>query len=127
MPHRSDRPISLKASVPLLLAAVFAAWLGVSASSAAEQHRSGAWFYPPQIARALAYRGYASPACSGRGAFRWTWRSSPNDHQTWLYRHFECFSGYPPTMTFFCVHSLKSGGIYISRIIDANAYRPCRF
>jgi hypothetical protein len=70
------------------------------------------------------------PACTGKGAYRFTNRSSPNNRQTWLFKHFECFTynavGYPGVV-FICVHSLSGKRIRVGRVMQNNAYRPCRF
>jgi hypothetical protein len=111
-----------------VIAAVLAALLGVN-TDPARAHRSGAWMYPGQVAAKLSAR-FVSPACSGRGAYRFTNRSSPNDQQTWLFKHFECYSnngvGYPG-VAYICVHSLAGRRILVTRVMQNNAYRPCQF
>ena len=110
----------------LLVAALSAAVIAAPVSA----HRTGSWLYPPQAAAKLDAKGFDGAACSGRGAFRYTRKSRPTNRQTWHYRHFECFTyngvGYPGVV-FICVHSLSRGRISISRVMQNNAYRPCRF
>jgi hypothetical protein len=113
--------------VTALVMSLAAAMLVVQpAALSSTNHRNGAWLYPPEVAQTLSAHGYPAPACSGRGSYRWTSRSTPNSLQTWQYKHFECFFGAGP-FTYLCVHSLQSRGIVISRVMVGNAYRPCRF
>jgi hypothetical protein len=99
-------------------------------ASPANAHRSGSWLYPPQVAQKLNGRGFDGPTCIGKGSFRHTVRSSPNDRQSWQYKHFECSQytgvGYPGIVVA-CVHSLADRRIAISRVMRNNAYMPCRF
>ena len=107
---------------------------GLAASMVAapvSAHRTGSWLYPPQVGSKLDATGrFDLPACTGKGRYRWTRRSRPNSQQTWQFRHFECFTynaiGYPGVV-FMCVHSLSGGRIAITRVMQNNAYRPCRF
>jgi hypothetical protein len=114
------------------LAVAFVAVVGVTITLAgpATAHRSGSWLYPPQAAFKLDAKGFDSAACTGKRAYRFTNRSTPNDHQTWQFKHFECFTyngvGYPG-IVFICVHSLSGRRIMISRVMQNNAYKPCRF
>jgi len=100
------------------------------ATTPASAHRTGSWLYPRQVALKLSNKGFDGASCTGKGVYRFTNRSSPNDHQTWLFKHFECFEyngvGYPGVVVL-CVHSLSGQRITITRKMQNNAYRPCRF
>jgi hypothetical protein len=120
----SGRTLSLAVTALSFFFIVGAAMAG----STVQSHLRGSWMYPPGVVAKLENRGYPSPACSGRGSYRWTNRSRPDDHQTWQYKHFECYSGVnPPTIKWLCVHSLQHRRIFISRVMIGDAYRRCHF
>jgi hypothetical protein len=112
------------------VALVAAAVITITLATPASAHGTGSWLYPPQVALKLGNKGFDGASCTGKGAYRFTNRSSPNDHQTWLFKHFECFEyngvGYPGVV-FLCVHSLSGRRIMITRTMQNKAYRPCRF
>jgi hypothetical protein len=114
----------------LAAALVAAAVVTITLATPASAHRSGSWLYPPQVALKLGNKGFDAASCSGKGAYHFTNRSSPNDQQTWQFKHFECFEyngvGYPG-VAFICVHSLSGSRIIVTRVMQNNAYRPCSF
>lgn len=102
-----------------------AAFVFSSCAAAANAHPGGVWALSHQIELALIRANYVVPTCSGRGAYRFGPVRNPSP-ATWLYRHFECVVGDPPTLQL-CVHTLSSGRLVVYRHSLATSYNRCRF
>jgi hypothetical protein len=114
----------------LVAAVAAAAVVTTTLATSASAHRSGSWMYPPQVAFKLSAKGFDAASCTGKGHYHFTNRSTPNNHQTWQFKHFECFEyngiGYPGVV-FICVHSLAGSRIMVTKVMQNNAYRRCTF
>src|SRR5688500_7773141 len=101
--------------------------VGALVAPVGESHPSGPWLYPPAVALKLEAKGLPLPACSGRRVHRFTARSSPNNAQTWQFRHFECIT-YDAVggrgQLFICAHSRVGGRVAVIRVMSNNGYAP---
>lgn len=112
----------------VVASAVASAFAAGAVTPEASAHPGGSWRFPVEIQQALESRGAVLAICGGRGARRFTDRSTPNP-ATWLYRHFQCSIADGPTSGWrLCIHTVGRRGLVISRRMHSSrGYRPCRF